>query len=255
MLITENLFGEKIDKVEIAIETLRMYEPEEGYYLAFSGGKDSITIYNLALKAGVKFDAHYNVTTVDPPELIKFMKRNYPDVNFDKPEISMFRLIVREGMPPTQLMRFCCKWLKERGGEGRRVITGVRWAESQNRQNRRTVESCYQGHDKVYINPIIDWEDTEVWQFIKQEGLEYPRLYDEGYSRIGCILCPYKGKKGMIQDKQRWPRYYKAYVKAFDRMLRERERRGLETNWQTGEEVAQWWIYRPPKKEHPTIFE
>ncbi|GAH60807.1 unnamed protein product, partial [marine sediment metagenome] len=60
-----NLAG--LTKVEEAIEFLQENEPVEGYYLAFSGGKDSVVIYDLAEKAGVKFDAHYCVSPIDPP--------------------------------------------------------------------------------------------------------------------------------------------------------------------------------------------
>ena len=57
-------------KIEVAIERFRTFEPNEGYYIAFSGGKDSVVIKALADMAGVKYDAHYNVTSVDPPELV-----------------------------------------------------------------------------------------------------------------------------------------------------------------------------------------
>ena len=70
--------GEILDKVEIAIKWLKAFEPQEGYYVAFSGGKDSQCVYHLCKMAGVKFDAHYNVTSVDPPELVRFIKKNYP---------------------------------------------------------------------------------------------------------------------------------------------------------------------------------
>lgn len=52
-----NIYG--MDFVEVAIERLKAFEPEEGYYLAFSGGKDSVVIKELANIAGVKYDAHY----------------------------------------------------------------------------------------------------------------------------------------------------------------------------------------------------
>lgn len=74
-LIEHNLFG-KIDKVQQAIDRFKAFEPEDGYYLAFSGGKDSVVIKRLAEMANVKFDAHYNITSVDPPELVKFIKRH-----------------------------------------------------------------------------------------------------------------------------------------------------------------------------------
>jgi phosphoadenosine phosphosulfate reductase len=66
--------------IKIAIERLRTFEPAEGYYVAFSGGKDSITILDLVKKSGVKYDAPFNLTTVDPPELLKFIKKNHSEV-------------------------------------------------------------------------------------------------------------------------------------------------------------------------------
>lgn len=139
-LIEYDLFGKKRDKVQTAIDRLRAFEPPDGYYLAFSGGKDSQCIYELAKLAGVKFDAHYRVTSVDPPELVRFIKGVYPEVSRDIPHdkngkpITMWNLIPRKLMPPTRLVRYCCKEFKETGGEGRVTVTGVRWAESQNRK-------------------------------------------------------------------------------------------------------------------------
>ena len=136
-----NMHGK--DKVQVAIERLQMFEPkEEGYYLAFSGGKDSVVIKVLADMAGVKYDAHYNLTSVDPPELVQFIK-TFSDVQIDIPkdkeghQITMWNLIPKKKMPPTRLIRYCCKELKEIGGQGRMVITGVRWAESSNRKNNQ----------------------------------------------------------------------------------------------------------------------
>lgn len=128
------------DKVELAIQRLKAFEPPEGYYVAFSGGKDSQCIYHLCKMAGVKFDAHYNVTSVDPPELVQFIRKNYSDVEFAVPHdkdgkrISMWSLIPERLMPPTRIVRYCCQQLKETQGEGRVTVTGVRWSESANRK-------------------------------------------------------------------------------------------------------------------------
>lgn len=140
-LVTETLFGTE-DKVQHAIETLQAFEPSEGYYLAFSGGKDSVTVKALCDMAGVKYDAHYRVTSVDPPELVRFIKEKHPDVGFEIPHykdgkpINMWNLIPNKLLPPTRMQRYCCAYLKESGGYGRMTLTGVRWAESANR--RRT---------------------------------------------------------------------------------------------------------------------
>ena len=150
-LVSYDLMGNKRDKVQIAIDRFKAFEPPDGYYLAFSGGKDSQCIYHLAHMAGVKFDAHYRVTSVDPPELVRFIKREYPDVSFDIPHdkdgkpISMWNLIPKKLMPPTRLVRYCCVVLKETGGTGRIVVTGVRHAESPRRKEMHGVVTMPNG--------------------------------------------------------------------------------------------------------------
>lgn len=139
------------DKVDIAIDRYRdaaKIAGDEGLYLCFSGGKDSCVIKALADMAGVKYDAHYNVTGIDPPELVYFIRQHHPDVTWSYPyypddyhveslrgkRVTMWNLIEHKSMPPTQLVRYCCQWLKETGGMGRLAVTGVRWAESVKRK-------------------------------------------------------------------------------------------------------------------------
>lgn len=240
MLLEQTLLG-TVNKVEISIMRLKEFEPPEGYYLAFSGGKDSLVIFYLAKMAGVSFDTHYNNTSVDPPELVDFIKTYYPGVEIHKPKISMFRLIPQKLMPPTRMVRYCCDVLKEQGGEGRFVVTGVRSAESAKRKNRKMVDLCYTKHKRI-INPIIDWTEKDVWEFIKWQGLKYCKLYDEGYKRIGCIMCPLQNKKGIIRDAKRFPKFYKAYLLAFEKMLINRKSKGKDDHWQTSQDVMDWWI-------------
>ena len=245
------------DRVAIAVERLRSFEPEEGYYLAFSGGKDSITLKALADEAGVKYDAHYSVTTVDPPELLRFMREHHNDVAWDRPPKTMIQLVVHDGGPPTRLIRYCCRALKERCGEGRKVLTGIRWAESPRRKNtRKLVEPCYSTHRSL-VNPIIDWGDDDVWEFIRDRNLPYCSLYDEGFKRLGCVMCPMGNKRGMERDAARWPRFYVIWLRTFDLMLKKRDEMGKETIWQNAQEVMDWWIYGKQKEPEGqmTLFE
>jgi phosphoadenosine phosphosulfate reductase len=257
-LIENTLFGVE-DKVANSIEALRTFEPKEGYFVAFSGGKDSVVVKKLCDLAGVKYDAHYSVTSVDPPELVQFIKKSYSDVSFDIPHyddgkpITMWNLIPKVGMPPTRLMRYCCERLKETSGYGRLVVTGVRWAESTRRANKKSfieiggeksglnikylnndngearqlVESCYR-KKKTVLNPIINWEDEDVWEFIHKYEVPYCKLYDEGFKRLGCLGCPMS--TAAAAELERYPKYKEAYLRTFGRMLkvrREREREYL----------------------------
>jgi phosphoadenosine phosphosulfate reductase len=255
------------DKVKKAILRLQSFEPSDGYLLAFSGGKDSQCIYHLAKEAGVKFDAHFHITSVDPPEVISFVKNHYPDVILDPPPESMWKLIERKKTPPTRLIRYCCSVYKERNGRDRTVITGVRWAESATRKNKRAMlelntrtkkeimlnndnddarrmfENC-QLKGKHVLNPIIDWTEDDVWGYLNGNNIPHCSLYDENFSRIGCIGCPMAGKKGMLREFERWPKYYDAYLRAFDRMLINRRQSGLKCDqWPDAQAVMDWWIY------------
>ena len=259
------------DKVDKAIMRLQAYEPEEGYYLCFSGGKDSCVIKALADMAGVKYDAHYNVTGIDPPELVQFIKTEHADVEFEKPydkdgnRITMWTLIPQKRRPPTRLARYCCQELKEQGGTGRFVVTGVRWAESARRKNTRnilelhekgrrvyssdnvedapTFKFCHQYHKRV-LNPIVDWTDAEVWEFLKEYKIPYCKLYDEGFKRLGCIGCPMSTGRGQKMEFERYPKFKNLYLTAFQKLIDTRKELGLELpkKWETPEKLMQWWM-------------
>lgn len=258
--------GER-NKVDAAILRLRSFAPPEGYFLAFSGGKDSVVLKWLADMAGVKYKAHYHITTLDPPELVRFIRRQHADVIRDRPASNAWDLMVKKLMPPTRLCRYCCAVLKETHGKGMVTLTGVRWAESKNRREqqgmavvqhrdknksliynedndaaRRMVEQCFRTRTTL-INPIVDWEDSDIWEFIRAERIPYCELYDEGFDRLGCIGCPMAGKKRNAQFA-RWPWMRGKYIQTFARIAARRRELGLPSvdDWSSGEAMFAWWM-------------
>lgn len=179
-LIDYDLFGAKRDKMKRAVEIARTFCPPEGYYLAYSGGKDSQAVKHVLDVAGVPYDAHYNATTVDPPELVRFIIRQFDGVIYDMPDgsnkyftsnregkllqptnaqaligkriihftipaLTMRQLIIKKKMPPTRLQRYCCEALKETHGDGRITVTGVRASESAARKKNQGAVTIFDG--------------------------------------------------------------------------------------------------------------
>jgi phosphoadenosine phosphosulfate reductase len=254
-LIVDTLEG-VIDRVAVAIERIQTFEPPEGYYVAFSGGKDSQVVLDLVEQSGVKFDAHMNLTTVDPPELLRFVREHYSRVTLERPETSMYKLIVKKRYPPTRHVRYCCDFLKERGGSGRLVVTGIRWAESSRRKQRRMMDSCFRDGSKTFLHPIIDWLDEDVWEYLDARALPHCELYDQGMTRIGCVMCPMQSDWAMRADAERWPKfaamYERACVASYDKAITD----GLERKtWKDGHDMYRWWMAnQPADNTDPQLF-
>lgn len=242
-------------KIEIAIKLLQSWQSKAfemnvaGYWLAFSGGKDSTVIYDLAKRAGVAFHPAYSVTTIDPPELVRHIKRHYPDVEFVRqPQSMMARLGVRSLGPPTRLARWCCQEYKEQGGRGWVKVIGVRAAESPRRAAtwKTVVPNRKSG---MIVCPILYWTDKDVWAYHKLRDLPYCELYDQGFNRLGCVGCPMAGPAKVAEEFARWPgiaRNWERAVKAFWERWHDVPRNDGAARYTAGfanaEEFWQWWL-------------
>lgn len=242
-LIEHTLFGTE-DYVEKALREIRGQAKFNRLCLRFSGGKDSVVVKRLFDLAGVPYVARFSKTTVDPPELLQFIREEYPDVIVEPPKISMFNLIIKKGFPPTRICRYCCQEFKERNvcgkGDDILTVTGVRTAESPKRRSRAKVEMCLAYQGVTFYHPIIKWSDEQVWDFIHAERIPYCRLYDEpGITRIGCVGCPLTSPDKIMSEFRRWPQFEKAYLWAFEKMLEGRHFDKWKTKW----DVMDWYIW------------
>ena len=246
--------------VQRSIALLIANAPKDGspYFGCFSGGKDSICIKELARLARVPVVWHYHMTTIDPPELLRFIRKHHPDVAWDKPRHgNMFRRIERKGLP-TRFRRWCCDEYKEIAGpKGCTKVVGVRIAESTRRAARYTqcVMSAPAGRHDVL--PIRLWSDAHVWQFIRAKELPYCSLYDEGFTRLGCIGCPLPGGNSRAIEFARWPGYAKQWRLAALRFYKRRAsyRKPDGSEWgvckmfTSGEELWDWWLSALPYRK------
>ncbi len=189
------------------------------------------------------------------PELIEFGREHHPETMIEKPERSFFQL-VRDGAGlPTRKARWCCRLLKEPGGENRRVVLGVRASESTNRKNRPIINRCARGN-KTYINPIISWSSNDVWTYIKRRGIPYCSLYDEGFKRLGCVFCPFEARVNL--QKSRWPKLFNALSIAVGKAYDIGKPIWLK-KFQSPDDVLDWWFSRnrsmPDDGDEQMIFD
>lgn len=171
------------------------YDQEDGFYLAFSGGKDSQALLHMAQLAGVKFRAHMNLTSVDPPEVIRFVRTNYKEVELNKPHKSIFRIAVEKQILPTQRVRWCCAEYKENAGAGKVTLIGIRRKESSRRAKRNEVEIS----NRKFSGSLDDFEEYRQEQKAKRarrrskkDGVNITNADNE--QTLGCI----NGKESLL---------------------------------------------------------
>lgn len=248
-------------KIAQSLAWIREYEPQAleinggGYYVAFSGGKDSIVLERLFRIAGVMYEAWYNNVTIDPPELVRFIKRKYPEVQWNNPEKHLTRMLVDKSCgPPTRIARWCCEKYKEQGGNGRFKAIGVRAEESPRRKATWAFLSSHRETGDPILCPLIYWTDRDVWQFIRKNQMDYCSLYDEGFKRLGCIGCPMGGPEAQRREFARWPGYEKLWRKGFEDYWNRwkgvptlrKNKHGNNDRWiekmKTVDDLWNWWI-------------
>lgn len=265
-----------IERLRLAAEMSERYY-DAPLIITTSGGKDSDVCLHLAEVSGINYEVQHSHTTADAPETVRHVRETFRRLEecgikctINKPTykgapVTMWTLIPKKLMPPTRMVRYCCDVLKEQGGKDRMICTGVRWEESESRKNnrsafelsnkrkekrmllsdcddkRRLFENCQLKSTRV-VNPIIDWSEDDVWDYIKAENIKTNPLYCEGFRRVGCIGCPIARKRVRELEFARWTAYKSAYIRAFGKMIEIRKSRNIKTEWKTGQDVFNWWM-------------
>lgn len=257
------------DKIRYSVELVRKAEkmalrldPENGFYNTFSGGKDSQCLYYIVKLAGVRHKTHMNLTTVDPPEVIRFVRREYPDVELIKPIKSIYEVAKEKHFLPTRRIRWCCSVFKELSGAGKVTLIGIRKEESAKRAKREEVSTqikgkrveetfdqwsyhevemvtCVGGQDKILISPLIYWTERDVWEFLNANNIPHCELYDKGHSRIGCICCPMSNYKQKIRDIKEYPHVKSNWIKTIQWLI---DNGYISHNIDKAEFGFRWWI-------------
>lgn len=256
-----------MNKVEVAISLLQAWEPLEGFYFADSGGACSSVTMDIMDLANVKYDAHYCVSPIDPPQIYAFLKEHHPNTQWDYHARGFWKLVDKKGLPMRN-RRWCCEVIKEAGGEGRVVVVGNRRAEGNIRRKQCFVETPEDAarngrkkkSTKTFIRPIIDFDDYDLWQYIREHEVVYNPLYDMGakrkaygegiFKRLGCVLCPFS--RNIAVEEEYFPKIVANWKRACDRICEATKARGylnkkgepVKNRFETGQELYDWWVSR-----------
>lgn len=217
--------------------------------IAYSGGKDSDVILQLAREAGVPFRAIYRCTTIDPPGTIAHCRENGVEILRPRDGVTFFGLMERSGIP-NMFMRFCCGYLKEYKVLDKCVM-GIRREESVKRKLRyhEPTECRFYGSRKEHVEaiyPILDWTYNNILHYVKDRGIRlHPLYYDEKgrldlTRRLGCIGCPMAGRSSRREEFRMYPGMLRAYVRHAQRYLDTHPDSGRHDRYRDACE----WMYR-----------
>lgn len=206
-------------QIEKAKEVLMLAsEMSKAYYkkplvLAYSGGKDSDVMLRIAMEClgSDDFEVINTHTSVDAPDTVYYIRRVFKELNEkgikttvliprdkDGKQITMWRLIVKNQMPPTRLARYCCKELKEVSTPNRIVCVGVRRDESVGRGGRDHFTSFEGGVAKKHGAHQFSLEHTKA---VFHDALEDAAKHNEPIetpSPMDCTMIANAKAKGDI---------------------------------------------------------
>lgn len=211
---------EEIKKKEVEAMYFLRHFPRSKTAVSFSGGKDSLVALHLASRVGIR-RAVFSDTTIESPKTIEYIKEvgTMLGVKIDivRPQKSFWELLPILG-PPSTRHRWCCPTIKypqlneyAKKYNIKYYITGLRRNESLIRMEYKKIGKNPMTPYVIQVNPIIDWTENEVWEYIKKYNLPIHPNYKLGLTRSGCVICPYKSPKELRKLKEIEPEIWEKF--------------------------------------------
>ena len=243
-LLNKSLETDEVVEESIAFVRENLSDKGE-IFVGFSGGKDSITVEKIMSLSGVPYKLYHSFSGIDPPEVIRFIRKHYPECEFLHPVQSFWRKL-SVSIPPSGHVRWCCEILRKLPSWGlphKHRVFGIRWEESSRRASYPRINyKAKIDHYEYY--PIAGWNTYHVWDFIHRNKMPYPVLYDQGFDRVGCCICPFHSEKtGMYHKmyRDRYPKHFEKFERTIKELYYKRVEQGKKMFYPTPEAFLEAW--------------
>ncbi|WP_292486371.1 phosphoadenosine phosphosulfate reductase family protein [Methanohalobium sp.] len=224
--------------------------------VSYSGGKDSLTVLQLVSECLNDFTIIFADTGLEFPETVEntymVADKYNQDLKTESAGNAFWESVDNFG-PPSIEVRWCCKVCKlgpitrliENNFEnGCLTFIGQRKYESSNRAKSKNVWKNPWVNNQIAASPIQNWTALHVWLYLFKTNAPYNPLYEKGFDRIGCWLCPSASLADFKRLKDTHPKMEKQLK---DYLLDYANRMGLSKDWV---KYGLWrWKKLPPNIE------
>lgn len=208
--------------------------------VSFSGGKDSLVALDLTYKAIGDIQMVFNDTGLELPqtlENVETVATRYGIKLHVAAAGDIFWKAIHVFGPPGKDYRWCCKVAKllpiaklmrvvcPRGGLN---IVGQRAYESLDRSKSPLIWRNRWIPHMISTTPIQQWSQLECWLYIFKYKLPYNELYEHGFDRLGCYLCPSSALAEFKDIEKMFPDLWKKWIDVLEKWRREL---GLPRSW------------------------
>ncbi len=208
--------------------------------VSYSGGKDSLTALHLTLDTLGNATLLFNNTGLELPETIEnveYVASKYGLKIVVADAGDAFWRAVEVFGPPGKDYRWCCKVVKlvplarlakRTWPQGALNIVGQRAFESLDRaRSPRVWRNRWIPH-LLSITPIQEWSQLHIWLYIFKHKLPYNKLYDLGYERLGCYVCPSSTLAEFKEVERNHPELWRKWLEVLERW---RKKLGQPIEW------------------------
>ena len=208
-----------------------------------SGGKDSIVSEALLKMSGISYSINSTLTGIDPPQLIRFIRKHYPECTFVRPRLSFWHLLTTHNPPAAtgRGIKWCCTKIKENPSNVIPIKTRILGIRAEESPGRAKYGRINERKTDIQYYPIFHWKEWQIWEFIERHRLPYPAIYDQGFDRVGCVVCPNHYGRHEPYLKL-WPNHFKCFEKYVHIWWHKRQIQGREMwHGSPGQFLTDWY--------------